>query len=237
MWLFAFTCPSSRKMKGDMQRGWQVKRLPPVERLAASLSKRLCFPSPSLRSGPENTGREKQTNQPKHKALRESHFYQLWMTVRRVKLQRGGSWCCLWCAWQMQRWHLMFSHSLFSPSPAGGHWRQRKEKHLNAGFKPACLTPFINALTQSDLSLCDTSIILNGKSKYGGLQYSMADREHSLKLAKSGLNAADSWRGNRISFAGTSNLGKNDKYKIMASKIFWIIHSGRIRNGAWNYGT
>lgn len=73
----------------------------------------------------------------------------------------------------------------FSSSPAGG---QRKEKHLNVGFNPGCLTLFIKALTQSDLSLCDTSIILNGKSKYGGLQYSMADREHSLWLAKSSMH-------------------------------------------------
>lgn len=134
-------------------------------------------------------------------------------------------WCCLWCVWQMQQWHLIFSHSSFSP--AGGHWRQRKGKHLNVGFKPACLTPFINVLTQSDLSLCDASIIWNGKSKYGGLQYSVEDREHSLGLAKSCLNAADSWRGKRKSFTDTSNV-KKDKWKIM----FLIIHSVRIQNRA-----
>lgn len=46
--------------------------------------------------------------------------------------------------------------------------KAEKEKHSRLGLKPEYLTPFVNALTQSGLSLYGTSIILKGKSKYGG---------------------------------------------------------------------
>lgn len=45
----------------------------------------------------------------------------------------------------------------------------------------------------------------------------MADREHSIWLAKSCLIAADSWRGKRKSFTDTSNIGKE---RQMENNVF-----------------
>lgn len=120
MLLYAFSCPSSRKMKDDMWRGWQVKWLPPVERLAASRSILLSFvllflePLSSQNGpswGPENTEREKQTNTKNNRweGLISIGFRWPFNRSRCNENDLGHhSWCCLWWFWQMQQWHLIF---------------------------------------------------------------------------------------------------------------------------------